>query len=79
MITQNGDEDVKKWEVSCIAANRQESNLTVAGKVEDVDIAVWLLGVYSREHFTPVQKDVHLAKLLKKKKQLSCSLCIETN
>ena len=47
----------------CIDENRLEDNLIVAGKFEDVGTEISLLGLYFREHFTPMQKDVYLAKL----------------
>lgn len=39
-IAPQVNEDVKKWEVCHIKAKRLESNLTVAGIVEAVDMAV---------------------------------------
>lgn len=49
-------------------------HLTIAGKFEDVDIALCLLGICSRGYFTPEQKDIHLEKF---QKQPNCSLSIE--
>lgn len=61
-MTLKVDEDVKEQKVLYWWEQIRE-HLTVAGKVEDVGTAISLLGIYSREHFTLVQKDVHLAKL----------------
>lgn len=45
------DEDAEKWEVFFVGVNRLESSLIVVGVVEDVDIAVFFLGVYFKEYF----------------------------